>query len=175
MHYYEKLPEKKKETVKVHTNPPFSDTFRLNNLSGGKFIPVGYTMNSLPDMRRERNIEDSFSRIKEKIPAYSRKNNIKIQYMVADYRMMPSLYGAPCYESMDTNLAVMLYKDAEVLLPTFTLELPCYINGWIKTLKAIEKNGGYNVKIIKFLEGQLVKKTKTNQMNSCYTTVVLHS
>ena len=156
-HYYLEIV---KRFTQGRDYPSLSDTFRLNNVSGGRFTPVGYSHCVASGLGPHRMIEGEFSKLCANIIRYCAQVGQLVRYCVVDFRMFPGPYGRQSYVQLDKNFSMLLYVTANVLASGFVLELPCKEHDWKMTRNLIAERGGYTVTQIKFHESHLVR---TNQ------------
>ena len=153
MNCYKSLPDSTRRIIR--TNPPHSDVVRLNNLCNGKYVPMGYTNSCIGE--NDQTICGKFNNLRENVYRYFRGKNILIDLMIADFVMMPSVYGYQCYSSIEKELVRILFDNYEILSPTFELELPCISFQWKEIEEIISVSRGYTATVIEFSLGRLVK------------------
>ena len=171
MHFYKSLPDSTRRIIR--TNPPYSDVVRLNNLCNGKYVPMGYTNSCIGE--NDRIIGGKFNNLRENVYRYFRGKNILIGLIIADFVMMPSVYGYQCYSSIEKELVRILFENYGILSPTFELELPCISFQWIEIEEIVSVSRGYTATVIEFTLGRLVNQTTTNLISiKCNQTGTLH-
>ena len=116
---------------------------------------MGYTNSCIGE--NDRIIGGKFNNLRENVYRYFRGKNILIGLIIADFVMMPSVYGYQCYSSIEKELVRILFENYEILSPTFELELPCISFQWKEIEEIISVSRGYTATVIEFSLGRLVK------------------